>query len=212
MENMADALKMVLGILVFVLGLTMFFIMVPRARDAAETIITEIDKTKYYEYQRYTDGAAVDTWGNRRVKLDDFIPAIYRYSEENYGVTIISNKEIVARFDLDTERACNNWITASDYNKYQFINETNTKLLDRIIRLAGYDAVDLIEVNATNTNDSIYCRITSEKMSDLFRKLYHQEASITSNIRRDPYCHWVGTMGWTAQRIDSDLSRCYSTI
>ena len=158
------------------------------------------------------DGMKIDEKGNREVKMKEIIPAIYRYTEENYGITIVDDKgEIVARFDLDTERACNNWLNASEESKKLFVDETyNT-----------YTKVNRITVETVNVNLNQIKQNSSDynTMRDgLFTKLYTQridnskddkgkEVTDSSTIRRSPYCYWIGTMGWTAQRIDSDLSR-----
>lgn len=212
MENAVGALKIAFAILIFMIGLALLFSMTAQARETASFLISEVDGTKYYNYYEEATEETMDNNGNRLVTLQDIIPVLYRYSEENYGVTIVNKDgEIVARFDLDTETACNNWVNASDYTKYNFITETN-KIYEDVNALASRidsNEVDLIDIDAYTTfddnNELTYCRIDSEEMTDLFKKLYGQTTSDT--IRRDYYCYWVGTMGWTAQRVDSDLSR-----
>ena len=212
MENAVGALKIAFAILIFMIGLAMLFTMTSQARETASFLISEVDNTKYYNYYEEATEETMDQNGNRIVMLEDIIPVLYRYSEENYGVTIVDKDgEIVARFDLDTETACNNWVNASDYSKYNFITETN-KIYEDVNALASRidsNEVDLIDINAytqfDDNNELTYCRIDSEEMTDLFKKIYGQVTSDT--IRRNYYCYWVGTMGWTAQRVDSDLSR-----
>lgn len=212
MENAVGALKIAFAVLIFVIGLTLLFSMTSQARETATYLISATDGTMYYTY--YDEEAteeSIDDNGNRIVTLQDIIPTLYRYSEENYGVTIVDkNGNIVARFDLDTESACNNWITASDYTKWNFITETN-KIFQEVNTLAnriGANTVDLISINAytevDQNNEVSDCIIYSEGMTDLFKQLYGQETSNT--ISREYYCYWIGTMGWTAQRVDSDLS------
>ena len=68
--------------------------------------------------------------GNRIVGFDEIIPVLYRYSQENYGVTIIDNKKIIARFDLDTENICNVWLnrTTTLETKQQFVKYINDNI------------------------------------------------------------------------------------
>lgn len=216
MENAIDALKIVLGVFIFAIGLTLLFNLSSQARETAEILISENDKTKYYNYYEEATEELIDKNGNRIVELKDIIPAIYKYSEENYAVTIVnSNGEIVARFDLDTETACNNWVSASDSTKWNFINEINVNVIDKVNTLASNvngNEVDEIAngtrtsfTNALGLEEYTYSNMSSEGMTALFKKLYSQNTSAT--IRREYYCYWVGTLGWTAQRIDSDLSR-----
>lgn len=216
MENAADALKIVLAIFIFSIGLVMLFNMSSQARETARILISETDSTKYYDYYEEVDEETIDRNGNRIVTLKDIIPAIYRYAEENYGVTIINKEgEVVARFDLDTEQACNNWINSAHSVKAKFIIETKSTFerVNKLARNVNGNEIEFYENMAITTrpdNGSVdYDRIdlstiNLDEMTSLLQKLYGQNTSNT--IRRGYYCYWVGTMGWTSQRIDSDLS------
>ena len=105
MENAAEALKIGFGVLVFGMALTVLFHMSSIIRTTSDEIFMAIDETTLYDY-------TVDTTyisdGRRIVTFSQIIPTIYRYAQEDYGVTIIDkdendNDEIVARFDLYTE-------------------------------------------------------------------------------------------------------------
>ena len=114
MENAAEALKMAFAVLVFVIAMSLGFMMISQARATADVVYMATDK------QDYVVGAtAMRNTGNeyRIVGLDTVIPTIYRYAQENYAVTIIYNHAIIARFDLQTEN-----IISSDFpdgEKYQ---------------------------------------------------------------------------------------------
>lgn len=215
MENAADALKIVLAIFIFSLGLVLLFNMASQAKETARILIAETDSTKYYDYYEEVDEETIDRNGNRIVTLKDIIPALYRYSEENYGVTIVNKEgEVVARFDLDTEQACNNWINSAHSVKAKFIIETKATF-DKVNKLARNVNGNEIEFYknmriTTKDNGSVdydiidLSTINLDEMTSLIKKLYGQATSNT--IRREYYCYWVGTMGWTSQRIDSDLS------
>ena len=124
MENAVGALKIAFAVLIFMIGLATLFSMTTQARETASFLISETDPTIHYLYYEEPTEDIIDNNGNRIVTLQDIIPVLYRYSEENYGVTIIDKDgNITARFDLDTETACNNWVNASDYTKYKFITE-----------------------------------------------------------------------------------------
>ncbi len=218
MENASDALKIVLAIVVFSIGLVLLFNMASQAKETARIMIAETDPTKYYNYFEEIDEATIDKNGNRIVKLQDIIPALYRYSEENYGVTIIDkNGNVAARFDLDTERICNSWINATEERKKQFIIETRYTFMkaNRLAQFINnkentikfYESIDVSTNNdgTINYDDMESVIIDEEEMTKLFEKLYSQKT--TSQITRPYYCYWIGNTGWTAQRIDSDLSR-----
>lgn len=200
MENAADALKIVLGIFVFIIGLTMLFSMASQARETASILISRIDNVRYYDYYEDADEQTIDRNGNRIVTIQDIIPTLYRYSQENYGVTIVNNSgAIIARFDLDTENACNNWPTANSDSKSKFISETN-KIFEEVNILArklGKTEVNQIPLNLSPED---------KEMTSLFKKWYGQ-ATFSGTVRREYYCLWIGSPGWIAQRIDSDVSR-----
>lgn len=223
MENAADALKIVLAIFIFSIGLMILFTMASQAKETARIMIAETDPTKYYNYFEEIDEKTIDANGNRIVKLQDIIPALYRYSEENYGVTIIDKDgKIVARFDLDTERVCNSWINASQETKRNFIIETRHTFAkaNRLAKLINnkentiefYRNIDISENHdgTINYDDMNSIIIDETEMIKLFEKIYGQTTSRL--INRPYYCYWIGNTGWTAQRIDSDLSRNKCTI
>ncbi len=204
MESAADALKLAFGIFVFLLGLVIVFNMTSQAREVSRVLVSETDRTNsylYYDSSEYEE--LVDGNGNRIVTMNDIIPVLYRYSQENYGVTIVNKSgKIVARFDLDTEVICNNWdklpnpsLTDEGEEKENFFNEFRgifTKVNESSNKISGHT------VNMGNID-------TIDKLTDLFKSIYEQKTSDT--VRRRYYCYWAGNMGWTAQRIDSDLSR-----
>lgn len=217
MENAVDALKIAGAILIFGLGLTILFNLTAKARETASFLISETDRTKYYTYYEEATEETIDQNGNRVVKLKDIIPAMYRYSEENYGITIVNKTgEIVARLDLDTESICNNWYspTISAFTKWKFINETNNviKEVNTLATRIGANKVELIKMNWVTTqtdengNPTDGYFVEKDGMTELFEKLY-LETSRISTRSNTPYCRWLGNTGWTSQRIDSDLSR-----
>lgn len=186
MENASDALKIAFGIAVFMLAFTILFQTVSLARRVAESLITEADKTTYYEYYE-SDMNSVDINGNRIVTLEDMIPTFYRYFTESSAITIIDeNGDIVTRFDRQTETICNNWNDRTESQKKLILNEINY-----ILRPVG--ANTLKDVNDLYT---------------LFKRIYKQDKNAYHTKEFD--CPWNGREALTAQRIDSDLSRNYS--
>lgn len=112
MENAAEGFKIFLGTTIFAMALAVFFSMTSLAKDTADIVFSAIDKTSLMNYKTdITDGE------NRIVTFQEIIPTIYRYAQEGYGVTIIENGVIIARFDLDTESQVSScfW-TESRYN------------------------------------------------------------------------------------------------
>lgn len=209
MENAADALKLAFGVLIFVIALALLFSTVSLAQRVATTLVTEVDEQTYIVYDEAdiaNDSIETDRNGVkcRVVTLKDIIPTIYRYSSESYGVTIIDDGEIVARFDTATETVCNNW--KSDNSGMNDTTDMNGEIHygekhGHIIHLNKYvlDPVDAKKLSETNPQD----------LKTLFQKLY----KYTGNSAYEFYCPWlVGNNAnekekFVAQRINSDLSR-----
>ena len=79
MENMADALRMAFGVLVFVIALSITMNLVSQARATTNQIFNNMDRITYIEQDvRTTEDA-----NHRIVGMETIIPTIYRYSVEN---------------------------------------------------------------------------------------------------------------------------------
>ena len=197
MENAIGGLKIAFAVFIFMLGLTILFSMASRARDRAEVLISGTDRVSYYDYYEEVSEEKIDANGNRIVSIYDIVPVLYRYSQENYGVTIVDNNGgIVARFDLDTESACNNWPSLSSDVKENFINGTNG--INSLLKKVNVIANNIGANNVRTINDS-------NDMEDYFKEMYYQKTN--SLIKRNYYCYWLGSSEYIVQRIDSDLSR-----
>ncbi len=206
MEDAAEALKMFFAVFVFALALTVFFRMTTLAKDTADMVFTAIDKTTYINYNADTNEGA-----NRKVKFQDIIPTIYRYAEEGYGVTIIDDENIVARFDLDTEsqvssclwdeyreiRASQEQITKSNNIKKQISTYLNDKIIKKVNSLGNH--MNELNVN-TDTNFS--------DLNSLIKRIYatgqggqHQKDSV--------YTSWLTSNTYQnnniAQRVNCDM-------
>lgn len=183
MENAANALKYAMGVLIFALASMLLFRIASLAREVSTILIAEADKTTYYTYYEVEEGK-LDNEGRRIVSLAEMIPMIYRYSTESMGVTIIDNGEIVARFDMQTEETCNNWVGGrlTESQKNTFLGEINTYVLEPV----GARKLD-----------------NTAKLQELFEKIYKRTpAGINTQIFG---CEWRGNDAYKTQRIDSDL-------
>lgn len=156
MENAADALKMAAAILIFIIAIASSFSLFGTAKQTADSIIGMRDKQAYLEISSdevggilYTssediaDGevSKVTTIGDRIVDVSDIISTIYRYSKENYGVTIIEKTglksgKVIARFDSSTEGIMNQWYNITENQLKEDIADTiksniSTKYIDK---------------------------------------------------------------------------------
>lgn len=99
MENVADALKIAFGILVFVIAITMLFMMVSKAKSTADVVLYYSDNTNFHEH---TNSSAT----NRTVGISEVVATLYRYYNESVAVTVIlekGNPDKTYNFDLGYE-------------------------------------------------------------------------------------------------------------
>ena len=110
MENAVDALKVAFSVFVFSIALALSFSVVGQARATSDMILSSKDKTSDYEYIANNDINANNK--ERIVGFETILPAIYRYAEEQYAVTIVDNSgKVIVRYDLYTEGFMNEWNT-----------------------------------------------------------------------------------------------------
>ena len=132
MENAVDALKIAAAILVFIIAIGSSFSLFGTAKHTADSIINMRDKQAYLDAAEldggilYTssetikgngelteeeikDRLGVNTNGDRIVSVEDVISTMYRYSKEKYGVTIIKDGNVLARYDSNTDNVMNHW-------------------------------------------------------------------------------------------------------
>lgn len=141
MENAADALKIAAAILIFIIAIASSFSLFGTAKQTADSIITMRDKQAYLDaaelegisYETLdsvqSDGTKFTSKGDRIVTIADVVSTIQRYSIESYAVTIIKDKEVIARFDTSTESIMNNWsaLPIDKKNEYTEILKKNLK-------------------------------------------------------------------------------------
>lgn len=99
MENIADALKMAFGILVFAIAITILFMTVSKAKSTADVVLYYSDNTNFREEDSSSDK-------NRTVGVSEIISTLYRYYKESVAVTIVleeNNPEKTYKFDLGYE-------------------------------------------------------------------------------------------------------------
>ena len=82
MEDAADALKIAFAIFVFIIALSIFFSLITKVKDTADSILISSDKTNYYEW---TEGTLEN---GRLVGEDTVIAALYNSSDDLTRVII----------------------------------------------------------------------------------------------------------------------------
>lgn len=85
MENLTDALKIVLAVFAFVLALSVAILMFSQLNETSKIILHSSDITNYYEYE-----IATNEEQSRIVGLETIIPTLYKYYKENYTVLFLN--------------------------------------------------------------------------------------------------------------------------
>lgn len=208
MENIAEALKLFFGVTVFAIALSVFFQMTALAKDTSDIVFAAIDETTFINYDADTSEG-----GNRVVTFQEIIPTIYRYSREAYGVTIIDNGNIVARFDLDTEsqvsscfwtdvNASSDAKNQSNQIKLEIIEYYNKYIADNVYgvkRIIDKDNLNNIIKNIYGTGDISEPVFTGWETSNTFK-----DNHITQRINCDIY---GGTTNFSIQDIGVNVDR-----
>ena len=127
MENVTDALKMAVGVLIFVLALSISINAFGQARKAATTILEYGDREYDYTYVEESEST------ERTVGVETIIPSIYKAYKENYKIIFDTvhisssnglyqkrNEEgkMIPVFEIDLEKE----VLGNDTQKEQFIN------------------------------------------------------------------------------------------
>lgn len=93
MENAADALKIAFAVFVFVIAITLLFLLTSQAKETADYVLYYNDETNFHIP---FDG------GEREVSVSEIISTLYRYYKESISITININSSSET-FDLATE-------------------------------------------------------------------------------------------------------------
>ena len=98
MENAVDALKIAFGMLVFVIALTLAFMVFSQATQTSNKMLFASDKTNYYTYSEEADKPE-----GRIVSADVVISSLYRYYKESIVVRIVYSNGDTIEFNTETD-------------------------------------------------------------------------------------------------------------
>lgn len=210
MENAVEALKTAAAVLVFIIAITLAFLMFSKTRVTADAITTMQDKQEYLEEPTvdrgilYTSSTAIGagyiatmtTAGDRIVEVDDVISTIYRYNIEKYGVTIVKNNgTVLARFDSNTENIMRQW--------YNISAEKNGD---------GKTAKQLyIEKLAENTRNG-YANPIFDYKDEKDNTLYNiYRIQVDGNTQIECGAPWYGNQSEIIKRCNADIAESTAT-
>lgn len=88
MENAVEAIKMAGFLLIFTIALAVAMFTIMKSKRATEDVIKYSDKTRL---RSNIELDIADTTPNRVISVNDIIPTLYRYKQENYIVLFYNN-------------------------------------------------------------------------------------------------------------------------
>lgn len=198
MENATEALKMAFAVLVFVMAMSLAFMLVTEARSTADVVFLAKDEQEYV-----TGITAIEQTSEqyRIVGLDTIIPTIYRCAQENYGVTIIDDNEIVALYDLQVEntisKISSTWGTGqANEAKFKELCEGNPDPNDR----SNTDTQVGIKTYINKAVETNKIQYDTNEFRNLFKNLYKIENPDSTS------CPWTSSTYNIQKRIKADMT------
>lgn len=149
MEDAVDALKMAFAVFIFVLALSIVFIVFSQAREVSEIVLKYSDNTYFASYINPDN---TNTNG-RVVGIETVIPTLYRYYKEKFSVDIVANGVIEEKFDEEIERKVyrrlSGWENYEDYykDKISWLARPNEDIKKRV---TGYISGNTDKVNGVS--------------------------------------------------------------
>lgn len=218
MENAAEAMKLILGVTIFGLALTVLFRMTSLARDTADQMFETIDSTIYEQVEQ--SSAQTKT-------IQEIIPSLYRYVQEGYAITIIDSQgnttighnNIVAMFDSAIEGT----IVNCQWNENQYKNSSETermksnnykKVIEQYINknilndeiIKDYTITQINEGSETSNADFL----SHSELNSLAKKLFKNiKIDKTENTSKPVFASWQASNrdrdSYITQRVNCDI-------
>jgi len=197
MENATEALKMAFAVLVFVMALSLAFMLVTQARATSDVIFTAKDDQEYVE--DITSIGKKDGESYRIVGMDTVIPTIYRYAQENYGVIIIDGGKIEAIYDLVVENAVSKY--SNEWKKGNKNDELNSIIGNTVLD----DDIEGITDYYIRTTGDTTCSWNANYFKELFGITNGGKGIYKIQNPNSISCPWTSSTYNIMQRIKVDM-------
>lgn len=102
MEDIAQALKIIGAVLIFVLAITISFSLISKSKKTSDVVLEYIDPTRL---NSEISSKRPDDAQFRIVSVDTVIATLFRYSKESFSVKIVDGNTIVGEFDLKNKNS-----------------------------------------------------------------------------------------------------------
>lgn len=163
MENAVDALKIAFGMLVFVIALTLAFMVFSQANQTSTKMLFASDKTNYYSYSKE---ANLD---GRIVGADVVISSLYRYYQESIVVRVCNTDgTLIKEFNTETDGKSSKKQRKEDVNTWikKYSSDLTGTFLETFdeVKKSGYYITedDGSELTIQSGQTSIYITYTKQ--------------------------------------------------
>lgn len=167
MENAVDALKIAFGILVFVIALTLAFMVFSQATQTSTKMLFASDKTNYYTYSKELSEKELD---GRLVGTDVVISSLYRYYKESIVVRIVDSNGETTEFNTETDGKSSQKARKDNVSNWIQLNKGNLEgafleTFDEVKKGGSYiiDEDDGSELILEQGQTSIYITYTKQQ-------------------------------------------------
>lgn len=160
MENAVDALKIAFGMLVFVIALTLAFMVFSQANQTSTKMLFASDKTNYYSYSD-----DVSNKDGRIVGADVVISSLYRYYQESIVVRVVIGDN-TTEFNTETDGGLSKKQRkekVNDFIKSSVLTGTFLETFDEVKKSGHYITEDDgSELTIQSGQTSIYITYTKQ--------------------------------------------------
>lgn len=188
MEDAAKALEIAGAMLIFIICLTLAFMMIGQTRATADAVFLSTDKTNYQEYAKNSPDAST----TRIVGLETIIPTMYRYNNESLRIVIIDRSgKIVLVLDTGMEGQIINFPT-----KYLLPSIIESQIKTRV------GQISLPEKAILGIDDDWA----------LYKRYLESYTSVLNSSKVSNAAPWAGDKANINKRVDSILAGTDVTI
>lgn len=171
MEDAVEALKLAAWVLIFILALSIVFMVFSQAKEVADIVLNYSDNTYFASYVE----AETSNGNGRTVGIETVIPTLYRYYKEKYSVDIVVNDKIEEKFDEEIERKV--YSRNDDTYKYLYENgipwlaNPNIDIKNRVSAYIGKNADTVNDIRLSKYANKSLKNYKDQTFTETFRKV-----------------------------------------